>query len=142
MRYCTAGWPIVPVCHPTADQLVCGRSPDDPETAREWWSDRPYGIACRTGIVFDALQVPPWIGERLLPLVEHYATVIAIERPLEAASSAGRAWVEPLQLLDSMDADSAGSPVPPSTRVGGVPGQRGAGTTMARPTSSPAASFL
>ena len=84
VRYCTAGWPILPVCHPTADRLVCGQTPRDPETAREWWSDQPYGIACRTGVLFDALQVPPWLGRRLLPAVEHYASVIEIERSLRA----------------------------------------------------------
>lgn len=85
VRYCAAGWPILPVCHPTADRLVCGRSPSDPQTARDWWSDQPYGIACRTGVIFDALQVPPWLGKRLLPPIEHYATVIEIERSLHTA---------------------------------------------------------
>lgn len=84
VRYVTAGWPILPASQPAADRLVCGFSPPDPETAREWWADRPYGIACRTGVLFDALQVPPWLGRRLLPPVEHYATVIEVERSLEA----------------------------------------------------------
>jgi hypothetical protein len=85
VRYRAAGWPIVPVCHPTADRLVCGHTPPDPDTARAWWSDQPYGIACRTGVLFDALQVPPWLGKRLLPTVEHYATVLEVERSLGAA---------------------------------------------------------
>lgn len=84
MRYSTAGWPIVPVCQPTADRLVCGFSPPDPNTAREWWADEPYGIGCRTGVLFDVLQVPPWLGKRLLPAVEHHAAVIEVERALEA----------------------------------------------------------
>jgi hypothetical protein len=84
-RYSAAGWPILPVRQPAADRLVCGQSPPDPETAREWWSDQPYGIACRTGVLFDALQVPRWLGRRLLPAVEHNATVIEVERSLEAA---------------------------------------------------------
>jgi len=85
VRYSTAGWPILPVCQPTADRLICGHTPPDPQTAREWWADQPYGIACRTGVLFDALQVPPWLGRRLLPAVEHYATVIEVERSLQAA---------------------------------------------------------
>jgi len=84
VRYCTAGWPILPVCHPTADRLVCGQTPPDPDAAHAWWSDQPYGIACRTGTLFDALQVPPWLGRRLLPAVEHYATVLEVERSLGA----------------------------------------------------------
>lgn len=84
VRYCSAGWPILPLCHPTADRLVTSRSPSDRDEARDWWSDQPYGIACRTGAVFDALQVPPWLGRRMLPAVEHLATVIEIERSLEA----------------------------------------------------------
>ena len=84
VRYCASGWPILPVCQPTADRLVCGQTPPDPDTARQWWADQPYGIACRTGVLFDALQVPPWLGRRLLPAVEHYGTVIEVERSLEA----------------------------------------------------------
>jgi hypothetical protein len=83
VRYRRAGWPIVP-SGPDADRLVCGHSPADPETAREWWSQRPYGIACRTGELFDVLQVPPWLGLRLLATLDHHATVAAVERPLEA----------------------------------------------------------
>ena len=29
--------------------------------------------------------MPPWLGRRLLPAVEHYATVIEVERSLQAA---------------------------------------------------------
>jgi len=75
----------VPVRQPTADRLVCGHTPPDPETAREWWAGQGYGIGCRTGELFDALQVPPWLGKRLLPAVEHSASVIEVERSLEAA---------------------------------------------------------
>lgn len=84
VRLCANGWPILPVCYPTADRLVIGITPPDPETAADWWSEQPYGIACRTGELFDAIQVPIWLGERLLPAVEHYATVIEVRRSLEA----------------------------------------------------------
>ncbi|MGH8573953.1 MAG: bifunctional DNA primase/polymerase [Gammaproteobacteria bacterium] len=83
--YWAAGWPVVPVCHPEGDRLVCGRPPPDAESVREWWSERPYGIGCHTGIVFDALVVPRWLGERVLPAVEHHAPVIEVERSPEVA---------------------------------------------------------
>lgn len=85
IRYSRAGWPILPVSQPTADRLISSYSPPDAETAGEWWADQPYGIACRTGVLFDALQVPRWLGQRLLPAVEHQATVIEVARSLEVA---------------------------------------------------------
>ena len=85
VRYRTAGWPIVPVCLRTG---TCLRStpPADPQDASELWSGKPYGIACSTGSLFDALQVPRWLGERVLPGVEHHAAVF------EQAGSLGSAW--------------------------------------------------
>ena len=70
----------MPVC-PTTGRLVCRRPPDDAETALDWWSDRPYGIAALTGVVFDALQLPNWLGQRVLPAVEHLAAVTDLRRP-------------------------------------------------------------
>jgi hypothetical protein len=85
VRLCGAGWPILPVSYPTADRLVSGRCPPDEDAAADWWSDQPYGIACRTGELFDALQVPSWLGRMLLPAVEHYATVVEVATALETA---------------------------------------------------------
>ncbi|MGH3991355.1 MAG: hypothetical protein ACRDSN_02695 [Pseudonocardiaceae bacterium] len=82
VRYSTQGWPIVPTC-PVTGRLVCTRPPDGPETAHEWWSDKPYGIACLTGTQFDALQVPQWLGQRVLPGMPHLAAVIEVRRPLD-----------------------------------------------------------
>lgn len=84
VRLHRAGWPVLPAAHPAADRLVSGRCPPDEQTAADWWSDQPYGIACRTGELFDALQVPSWLGARLLPSVEHYATVVEVTRALES----------------------------------------------------------
>jgi hypothetical protein len=82
VRYCAAGWPILPVYLDT-DGLVCGRPPADAAAAHEWWSERAYGIACRTGELFDVLRVPRWLGERMLPAVEHSVTVVEVEKSAE-----------------------------------------------------------
>jgi hypothetical protein len=83
VRYLAAGWPILPAREPTNEQLVCNRGPADPRTAAQWWSDRPYGIACRTGVLFDVLQVPGWLGEQVLPGVEHHGGALIRQRSLE-----------------------------------------------------------
>lgn len=125
VRYCAAGWPILPACQPAADRLVCGRSPEDPETAREWWADQPYGIACRTGVLFDALQVPLWLGRRLLPPIQHYASVIEIERPLEIAwlflVTAGSPRIPDLPHTTTVRLHGAGQWIllPPTPTLGG-----------------------
>lgn len=79
-----AGWPIVAVSHPDAEQVVVDRCVPDAGTAADWWADEPYGIACRTGALFDAVEVPSWLGPLVLPAVEHCATVVEIVRPLAA----------------------------------------------------------
>lgn len=63
--YVSAGWPILPLS-PAADQVVSGLVPPDVETALEWWSDRPYGIACRVGELFDVIELPPQLGAHVL----------------------------------------------------------------------------
>lgn len=80
--YVRAGWPILPVDTPTADRLICGRSPSDEATAHDWWSDQPYGIACSTGDAFDALEVPTRLGERVLHALAQYGPPAVIEVPL------------------------------------------------------------
>jgi hypothetical protein len=84
IRYSLAGWPILPVRPPAADRPIIGFSPADPKTAGEWWADRPYGIACRTGVLFDVVQVPRWLGRLLLPAAGPHATVIEAARALDA----------------------------------------------------------
>lgn len=81
--YATTGWPILPVATPTADRLICGRCPPDPETAYEWWSDEePYGIACRTGEVFDVVEMPARLGELALPALSQHGHPAIVEVPL------------------------------------------------------------
>ena len=80
--YARAGWPILPVETPTADRLICGRCPPDPQTAHEWWTDEPYGIACRTGEVLDAVEMPSQLGELVLPALEQHGAVAVVEVPL------------------------------------------------------------
>jgi hypothetical protein len=126
VRYRRAGWPIVPVSYPAADTLVCGCTPPDPEAAREWWSERPYGIACPTGVVFDALQVPPWLGRRVLATLDHYATVAAVERSLEACwlffVTPGSPGIPDLPRGVGVRLHGAGAwvPLPPTPLLGGA----------------------
>jgi Bifunctional DNA primase/polymerase, N-terminal len=64
--YVREGWPILPVDNPTGSRLICQRCPADEATVHDWWSDQPYGIAGRTGTVFDALELPAHIGQKVL----------------------------------------------------------------------------
>ena len=80
--YTRTGWPVLPVEIPTADRLICGRSPRDATTAEEWWSDKIYGIACYTGEVFDALEMPTQLGEQVLPMLSQHGPPAVIEVPL------------------------------------------------------------
>lgn len=84
--YVTAGWPILPTS-PTGDRLVAGRGPVDAPTAYEWWSDKPYGIACRVGDRFDVLQVPVELGEHVLATLRrnHPVTPPVIEIPTQGS---------------------------------------------------------
>lgn len=63
--YLVAGWPIVPL-RPAGDQVVTLMSPRTQAMAVEWWSDRPYGIACRVGELFDVIEVPARLGQDVL----------------------------------------------------------------------------
>jgi hypothetical protein len=69
--YAQNGWPIVPISL-TGDRLVAGLSPVDAHTAFEWWSDRPYGIGCRVGEQFDALEIPAELGRQVLDRVRRH----------------------------------------------------------------------
>jgi Bifunctional DNA primase/polymerase, N-terminal len=82
IEYTQAGWPILPVETPTADRLICGRSPQDVTTAEEWWTDQAYGIACYTGEAFDALEMPAQLGERVRPMLSQHGPPAVIEVPM------------------------------------------------------------
>ena len=84
-EYVTDGWPILPLS-PAGDRLVAGMSPDNVGTAIEWWSDRPYGIACRIGQRFDILEVPVGLGERLVTHLSQAYRPIAVAHVPEQAS--------------------------------------------------------
>lgn len=78
VRYVTEGWPVVPTRLPlrftpagargavSRRDLVSGRPPADPGTARDWWSERPYGIAAITGVLFDVLVLPESLGRSVV----------------------------------------------------------------------------
>jgi Bifunctional DNA primase/polymerase, N-terminal len=80
--YTRAGWPVLPVEVPTADRLICGRSPGDATTAEEWWTEQAYGIACYTGELFDALEMPTQLGEQVLAMLSQHGPPAVIEVPL------------------------------------------------------------
>lgn len=82
VEYTQAGWPILPIETPTADRLICGTSPRDTATAQEWWTDQPYGIACYTGEIFDALEMPTQLGEQVLPMLSQQDPPAVVEVPL------------------------------------------------------------
>lgn len=81
IEYVQAGWPILPVESPTADRLICGRCPPDAATAHDWWTDEPYGIACRTGEAFDVLEMPTRLGELVLSMLSQHGHPAVIEVP-------------------------------------------------------------
>lgn len=81
--YCRGGWPVLPVCLRTG-RMVSRRAPEDTDVAGYWW-EQPYGIASAVGERFDVVELPSWVGELVLPGVEHVATVLEVERPLSRA---------------------------------------------------------
>lgn len=79
VAYTAAGWPIVPTEAPTFRDPVCNRPPASTAVARDWWSDRPYGIACAVGHLFDVIDVPALIGRgMLLRLSQSHAPVLRV----------------------------------------------------------------
>jgi Bifunctional DNA primase/polymerase, N-terminal len=82
VSYARAGWPILPVETPGADRLICGLCPEDAATADDWWSDEPYGIACYTGVIFDAVQMPKRLGKLVLPMLAQHGQPAVIEVPI------------------------------------------------------------
>jgi hypothetical protein len=81
--YVREGWPILPVDSPTGSRLICRRCPADEATVDDWWSDQPYGIAGCTGTVFDALQMPTHLGERVLEALTQNGPPAAIPAVIE-----------------------------------------------------------
>jgi len=79
VAYVKAGWPVLPLRGPSYEQFVCNRGPSDGASARLWWSDQPYGIGCRTGLLFDVIQVPASLGRPLMTVLKELNTVLVIE---------------------------------------------------------------
>jgi hypothetical protein len=88
ISYAAAGWPVIPVALPVQEwggavpvrRLVVGRPAPDGQVARDWWADRPYGIALRAGAPFDVLTVPARVGPAI---VAHFppGAMLAAEHP-------------------------------------------------------------
>jgi hypothetical protein len=76
--------------------------------------------------LFDALQVPPWLGQRVLTTLDHYATVAAVERSLEACwlffVTPGSPGIPDLPRGVGVRLYGAGGwvPLPPTPQLGGA----------------------
>jgi hypothetical protein len=79
VAYAAGGWSILPTRGPGFEEPVCLRPPVAAEHAFGWWSDRAYGIACRTGDLFDTVAVSAELGRAMLPrLVAHHLPVLRV----------------------------------------------------------------
>lgn len=95
--------------------------------AEHWWGgEHVYGIACRTGEVLDAIEVPSWLGPYVLPAVEHYGFVVEVTRPLGASwlffVTPGSPRIADLPRVASLRLHTAGAWVllPPTPLIGGA----------------------
>jgi hypothetical protein len=94
--------------------------------AADWWGgEHAYGIACRTGEVLDAVEVPSWLGPYVLPAVEHYGFVAEVSRPLSTTwlffVTPGSPRIPDLPRVASLRLHTAGAWVllPPTPTIGG-----------------------
>ena len=79
--YVREGWPILPLAE-SGDRLVSCMPPRDVETAMDWWSDLPYGVAGVVGPVFDVLEMSAVAGRRVMSkLNDRHGTISVAEVP-------------------------------------------------------------
>lgn len=113
--YVQAGWPILPVA-PEGDRLAAGMSPSDTQTVDDWWGERPYGIGCRTGVVFDALSIPVAVGpaalRRLRGLSTRGAVIDRGTREWLCLVSPGARMIPELRIASRLYSTTAASWVP------------------------------
>jgi hypothetical protein len=86
-RYAARGWAVVPGaclirrsfvcgrpgcpttgCHPALEQWERAAS-DDPVQVANWWRHQPHGLLLITGRAFDVIEVPAYLGRRMLDVV-------------------------------------------------------------------------
>jgi hypothetical protein len=84
MRYAGRGWAVTPGACLTRHRFVCGRAgcpttgchplfenweqaaTTDPARISTWWRGRPHALLLATGRAFDAVEVPAYLGQRVL----------------------------------------------------------------------------
>lgn len=84
MRYAAHGWYVTPGACLARHRFVCGRAgcrttgchpaledwqrsaSADPARVAAWWRVRPHAVLLATGRAFDVLEVPAYLGQRLL----------------------------------------------------------------------------
>jgi hypothetical protein len=127
MEYVQAGWPIVALS-PDGVRVVANMSPRGVGMARDWWSQRPYGIGVRCGVGFDVLEVPAAVGELVAVELRRRARVPVpvFEVPLRgwfvlvSAGCSLMAELAPFRRVVRVHGRGYWVPLPP-TRWGGRP---------------------
>lgn len=84
IRYAAHGWPVTPGACLTRHRFVCGRAgcpttgchpacadweqsaSTDPVRVASWWRDRPHTVLLPTGLAFDVVEVPAYLGRHVL----------------------------------------------------------------------------
>lgn len=84
MRYAAHGWVVTPGACLARHRFVCGRAgcrttgchpaledwqqsaSADPARVAAWWRVRPHAVLLATGRAFDVLEMPAYLGQRLL----------------------------------------------------------------------------
>ncbi|MFB9236120.1 bifunctional DNA primase/polymerase [Plantactinospora siamensis] len=112
LRYAGHGWDVTPGAFLARDRFVCGRvgcpttgchpaiedwersASADPARVAAWWRVRPYGVLLATGRAFDAIEVPAYLGQRVLDATRPYARAeTAAEGRGPVAVTPGGRWI-------------------------------------------------
>lgn len=147
LRYAEQGWPVTPGACLSGERFSCGRpgcptigchpalegwereASSDVARVADWWRCRPHAVLLATGTAFDVLEVPAYLGLRVLGAARLHAGVTGpgrgqVHGPV-AVTPTGR-WMffvrpgDPLrpELAESLDVVRHGTgswvPAPPS----------------------------
>nr|WP_296075229.1 bifunctional DNA primase/polymerase [uncultured Actinoplanes sp.] len=104
-EYIRHGWPVTPGAWLTGHRFTCGR-PGCPimtchpaleswerplDSPRTWWRHHPQSVLLVTGGAFDALEVPAFLGLRVLGTTRLHRGVVDASGPV--AVTAGGRWM-------------------------------------------------
>jgi hypothetical protein len=105
-RYAARGWAVIPGACLSRHSFACGRpgcpvtgchpaveqweqvASSDPARIAGWWRDRPHALLLATGRAFDVVEVPAYLGQRVLRAIR--------SRPVDAADAARTAGPGPV----------------------------------------------